>query len=135
MEKIRAKITLHPYNADRKALIIGCFFCWENIMSMRTEAPREQKAFYNSSVWNQCRLSYISKVGGLCERCKSQGIIKPGYIVHHKIYITPENMQNPDVLLNHDNLEYLCQDCHNAEHKKKIKRFVVDEDGKIFARR
>lgn len=126
---------MHPFKAEKHSQNVGAFLVGL-LMSMRQEAPKEQKAFYNSAAWEQCRMSYISKVGGLCERCKAQGIIKPGYIVHHKIYITPDNIQNPDVLLNHDNLEYLCQDCHNAEHTtKKIKRYVVDENGKIFAKR
>ena len=72
------------------------------------------KAFYGSKAWLQCRASYISKVFGLCERCK-----KPGYILHHKISLTPENINDPYITLNHDLLEYLCLECHNA----------VDADG------
>jgi 5-methylcytosine-specific restriction protein A len=69
------------------------------------------KQFYKSKAWQQCRESYISKVFGLCERCG-----KSGYIVHHKILLTIENINDPNITLNHDNLEYLCQDCHNKEH-------------------
>ncbi|WP_019243657.1 MULTISPECIES: HNH endonuclease [Bacillus] len=72
------------------------------------------KRFYKSKAWRQCRDSYISKVHGLCERCK-----QPGKILHHKEYLTPNNIDDPYVSLNHDNLEYLCQDCHNKEHHEK----------------
>lgn len=71
------------------------------------------KPFYNSKAWKLCRESYIANVlGGLCERCDKQ----LGHIVHHKKYLTPENINNPEISLNHGNLEYVCQDCHNGEH-------------------
>lgn len=88
------------------------------------------KAFYKSKAWQQCRAGYIKSVHGLCERCG-----KPGYIVHHKTYITPRNINNPDVTLNWDNLEYLCQDCHNKEHFEKYspvrEGFKFDKDGNL----
>lgn len=67
--------------------------------------------FYNSRQWVKCRDSYIKKVHGLCERCSSGG-----KVVHHKEYITPNNIHDHNITLNHDNLELLCQDCHNKEH-------------------
>lgn len=72
------------------------------------------KAFYNSQAWQDCRDGYISSVHGLCEDCQ-----KPGYIVHHKERLTPENINDPDVTLNWEKLKYLCLECHNA----------VDADG------
>jgi 5-methylcytosine-specific restriction enzyme A len=74
------------------------------------------KAFYHSKEWLECRAAYIQYVNGLCERCLKKGIIKPGYIVHHKIHLTPDNINNPEVTLNWDNLEYLCKECHDKEH-------------------
>lgn len=69
------------------------------------------KPFYNSTAWKKCRAAYIVKVHGLCERCS-----KPGYIVHHTVYLTPQNINDPSISLNHALLEYVCQDCHNKEH-------------------
>ena len=112
----------------------GCLCCWVNTMSMRQEAPEEQKRFYDSKEWQACRMSYISSVGGLCERCEAKGIIKPGKIVHHKDYITIQNITDPAILLNPNNLEYLCQDCHNAEHHKNIRRYSIDEYGRVTTR-
>ena len=91
------------------------------------------KAFYKSAAWQHCRDGYIKSVGGLCERCLKRGLIVPGYIVHHKCYLTPENIQDPDVSLNWDNLEYLCQPCHNAIHFKEEhrKRYTINKDGTI----
>ncbi|OYD06095.1 HNH endonuclease [Paludifilum halophilum] len=69
------------------------------------------KSFYKSKAWRDCRDAYFVSRHGLCERCS-----RPGKIVHHKIYLTPDNIDNPDVSLNWENLELLCQDCHNNEH-------------------
>ncbi|MFZ5352753.1 MAG: HNH endonuclease [Bacillota bacterium] len=74
------------------------------------------KAFYNSTAWQQCRDGYIQLVHGLCESCLRKGDYKPGKIVHHKITLTPENINNPEISLNWEHLEYDCQDCHNQEH-------------------
>lgn len=100
-------------------------------MSMRQEAPEQQRAFYKSKAWQHCRAAYIAKVGGLCERCLARGYYVPGYIVHHKEHIDPDNITDPSVLLNFDNLEYLCQNCHNEEHFGKKKRYVINADGSV----
>ena len=47
--------------------------------------------------------------GGLCEECRD----KPGYIVHHKRALTPDNITDPDVSLSYSNLEFVCKDCHD----------------------
>lgn len=97
------------------------------------------KGFYNSKAWQVCRKSYISKRicldGGLCERCHEA----PGYILHHKIHLTETNIQNPDIALNHCNLEYLCKKCHDNEHFCEIhdtKQAVsLDCNGRIVPER
>ena len=67
--------------------------------------------FYKSQKWKRTREAYIRLRHGLCERCGAGG-----KIVHHKVYLTPSNIWDPSVSLNFDNLELLCQDCHNREH-------------------
>lgn len=74
------------------------------------------QSFYKSKEWKICRQAYLSSVGGLCERCKAQGRIVSAEIVHHKIHLTEENYHNPEISMNFENLEALCQDCHNKEH-------------------
>lgn len=74
------------------------------------------KPFYRSKEWQQCRAAYIQSVHGLCERCLAKGITKPGKILHHKVTLTPSNINDPAITLNWDLLEYQCQDCHNQEH-------------------
>ena len=74
------------------------------------------KKFYNSTAWKRCRESYIISVHLLCERCMGNSKHVPGYIVHHKILLTPLNIDDPMISLNHEHLEYLCVECHNDEH-------------------
>ena len=55
----------------------------------------------------------------------------PGEQVHHKIRLTPDNLADPAVALNWDNLELLCTACHQEEHKGK-KRWTTDESGRVW---
>ena len=91
------------------------------------------EAFYGSDAWKQCRIAYKKSVGGLCEICRRNGLIKAGEIVHHKVHLNPVNINDPNVTLNWNNLELVCRDCHAAEHGNK-KRYKVDADGKVVAR-
>ncbi len=59
------------------------------------------------------------------------GLYNPGVIVHHKIHITPDNIEIPEITMNYDNLELLCRDCHAAMHGKHPKRYKVDETGRV----
>ena len=70
------------------------------------------KAFYLSKQWRETRAYVFERDFGLCVRCGD-----PGEIVHHKIYLTPENIDNPAISLNPDNLETLCRTCHALEHE------------------
>lgn len=92
------------------------------------------KGFYKSDAWKRARQQVITRSNGLCERCKARGIYKPGYIVHHKEYITPGNISNPNITLNLDNLEYVCEDCHNKEHKAvhTPMRYQYDTNGNLL---
>lgn len=89
--------------------------------------------FYKSKAWQHCRDAYARSKRGLCERCLMQGRYNAGVIVHHKIHLTPDNINDPNITLNPDNLMLLCRDCHALAHKP-TKRFKVDEFGRITAR-
>ena len=92
------------------------------------------KSFYKSKAWQHTREAYLQKVGRLCERCLKKGLYHPAIIVHHKVYIDPETINNPEVTLCFDNLEALCRECHEDEHTKRIGRYKVDEDGRVMIR-
>ena len=84
------------------------------------------KAFYHSQAWKQTQAAYVKQSGGLCERCLQNGLVTAGVIVHHKIHLTPDNINDPTVTLNPDNLQLLCRDCHASIHKP-TKRFRVEK--------
>lgn len=92
------------------------------------------KTFYASQVWRDTRAAYRKSRGGLCERCLAKGLIKPAAIVHHKIYITADNVDDPNVVLNWDNLEALCRECHEDEHRGTQTRYSVDEYGRVVGK-
>lgn len=87
------------------------------------------KEFYTSQAWEKCRKAYSKSVGGLCEECMRKGIVRAGVIVHHKIHIEPENIDDPDITLDFKNLELLCRDCHGMCHGKK--RYRINSDGTV----
>lgn len=89
-----------------------------------------------SGAWIACARSF-RRAHPLCERCKAQGIISPAEEVHHKIRLTPANINNPMITLNWDNLEALCSECHRAETWKRRRerrgerRWTVDAEGNV----
>ena len=89
-------------------------------------------AFYSSAAWKRARKLYTIQRGGLCERCLAKGLITPGVQVHHKVELTPENINNPAVTLNPANLELLCRDCHAMQHGAR--RYHVDTAGVVTIR-
>jgi 5-methylcytosine-specific restriction endonuclease McrA len=88
--------------------------------SRRHLKPYAEK-FYKSPAWLRCRKMYFNSKFGLCERCG-----ETGDIVHHKKYITPNNINDAKITLSWTNLEVLCQDCHNKEHHSN-KQSVIEE--------
>lgn len=89
--------------------------------------------FYKSKAWVKTRAAFVSCKRGLCERCLAKGIYSPGVIVHHICHITPENINDPSVTMNFDNLQLLCRNCHAEVHSSKEgSRFVLDDEGRVI---
>ena len=92
------------------------------------------KGFYKSRAWIDTREAYAKSVGGLCELCLKRGIYTPGTVVHHKVHLTPENINDPEISLSWNNLMLVCQDCHAKIHAGKAeRRYKVDELGRVIA--
>lgn len=72
-------------------------------------AKNREKSFYNSKAWAKCRRVYLSE-HPYCEKCSSIGKIVPAERVHHKIWLTKENIDSPTVTLCYKNLEVLYHD-------------------------
>jgi len=96
-------------------------------------AQEFSRGFYNSKVWYRTRNAYYKAKGGLCEECYRNGLINEGEIVHHKIHLTPDNIDNPLISLDWNNLELLCRECHEKIHNTKPKkRYQIDGDGNVL---
>ena len=131
-------------------------FFWRNMNKERYSDPTAEKAiahvmaeerhkrtggrsttkinfFYQSTAWHDTRKAYLKSVGGLCEECLAEGRLTPAKFVHHKIWLTPDNVSNTDISLSFDNLEALCADHHNEIHKRHAKRYSILPDGSVVA--
>lgn len=93
------------------------------------------KSFYESRQWRKVAKAYALSQHYVCERCHNQ--IPRGktdgpsrFIVHHKIPLTEQNINDPYVAYGWDNLELLCQRCHNQIHNNQLDReCIFDADG------
>jgi len=84
--------------------------------------------FYRSAAWQQARLLKITSANGRCEKCGGVG-----EEVHHIVHVTPSNVGDLNVTLNHNNLILLCKECHNKEHLRfgGRKEYSFDENGDL----
>ena len=90
------------------------------------------RQFYSSAQWKRCRRDFIASRRGLCERCLAKGLIVVGTEVHHKTRLTPDNVTDPSVTLNWNNLELLCTRCHDEAHRS-TPRYTLGPDGRVSA--
>ena len=91
----------------------------------RDPALRE---FYSSIQWRRCSKAIKQEAGYVCADCR--GVYGPGNEVHHIQVLTPENVSDPDVSLNPDNLVCLCSYCHRLRHKQMQsgRRYRIDPE-------
>lgn len=90
--------------------------------------PKALHNFYKSNEWQLARQFKITQVDGKCERCG-----KIGQEVHHIKRLNISNIKDVSVSLDQKNLELLCKDCHNKEHKRFSTRQYFDSDGNLIS--
>ena len=69
--------------------------------------------FYKSKLWRNVREIALKRDNYLCQYCG-----KGAEIVHHKIHLQPENINDYSISVNLDNLISVCHDCHDKIHAK-----------------
>lgn len=91
------------------------------------------KSFYKSKTWQHMREYIMKRDGRLCQDCLKRGIVTTAEEVHHITPLTPENIMDPSVTLNENNLISLCRECHKARHGQsdEPKRYEIDEAGRV----
>ena len=98
------------------------------------------ESFYKGAAWQRCRRGFIRNRqmidGGMCQECGE----RPGVIVHHRVPITPETINDPYITLDWRNLEYVCHRCHDEIHDRTSRlpagmvRYEFTTDGEIAIR-
>ena len=81
------------------------------------------ESFYKSTAWERTRAAFLTSKHWACERCGN-----PATVAHHKVHLSPRNINNPQVSLSWDNLEALCVNCH-AEVHRKVQPMRFDANG------
>ena len=92
------------------------------------------KPLYNSTVWKNLRAAALRRDHFTCQICARRATE-----VHHKIELTEENVNDPKIALNINNLQSLCHNCHTAltmeEHAGRAPDsglyYVFDSDGML----
>lgn len=74
--------------------------------------------FYNSKEWKSLRQYLIAIRGPICQHCGKLISRSIDIIAHHVIELTAENVNDPNIALNEDNVELVCFDCHSATHER-----------------
>lgn len=74
--------------------------------------------FYCSKPWRDLSYTLKIKANGKCNRCNQSLLDFSKLIGHHKIELTEQNVDDPNVSLNYDNIEVICNLCHNKEHRR-----------------
>lgn len=107
-----------------------------------------RRYFYNSKLWNDVRKNIWIKQNLLCAICG-----KPVYvdgiseylpkekrrigIVHHKIWLDNNNINDDNITINEENLIGVCKACHEQIHhanKSCRKDMMFDDEGNIKPR-
>lgn len=104
------------------------------------------RAFYKSSAWKRCQAAYMAATVEtdrgpcppyMCEECFRRGELTPAKIVHHRRWLSPDNITDSRVTLGWDNLERVCQECHNRIHfglDDFVQRVTFGPDGRVVER-
>lgn len=88
----------------------------------KTEKPKGLRGtgFYSSQKWRKVRDFVKLRDKMTCQNCGFP--ITGRYIVDHINEVNVENVYNYDIAYNPDNLQLLCQKCHNSKTFSKTNK-------------
>lgn len=90
----------------------------------QTDMRKLRQTAYNSTKWRKLRLSYLM-LHPMCEECEKN----PATDVHHIKSFIVNGEIDWGLLLNENNLQSLCKDCHGKHHSgKKIIEVKFEEE-------
>lgn len=80
--------------------------------------PDKLRKFYVSRPWRELSFKLKIERGGKCERTGEIFTDMSKLIGHHKIPLTEDNVDDPTIALNPDNVEIISFKEHNKEHRR-----------------
>lgn len=80
--------------------------------------PDKLRKFYVSRPWRELSFKLKIERGGKCERTGEVFTDMSQLIGHHKIPLTEDNVNDPSITLNPDNVEIISFKEHNKEHRR-----------------
>ena len=89
----------------------------------------DTRKFYKSKEWRHKRQEILRRDNNECQKCKWAGRYSKAKTVHHKKHLK----EFPELALTDNNLESLCDTCHNEEHPEKLQtqatkeKFTIEE--------
>lgn len=89
-----------------------------NTQRNNTDRRELRQKAYNSTAWRKLRLSYM-KQHPVCEECLKNGKVTAADSIHHKKSPFRGNDVNWTLLLDPDNLESICRECHARIHNEE----------------
>lgn len=110
------------FNVEEQALFSGVVIKVKHHIMAKDYAT----GFYSSKKWKELRKQVAEESFYICSICGKPTYSNQG-IVHHKTPITEENIDNPSITLNKNNLMYVCRNCHEALHKQSKSNTATTE--------
>ena len=103
---------------------MGTYLMEEKVKPKRSKIGK----FYRSDRWHDARRAVIRRANGRCEKCGAVGTE-----VHHIVHLTNDNVDDPKISINLDNLILLCKECHNKIHGRfeGNRIYEFDKDGNL----
>ena len=83
-----------------------------------TDMRKLRAEAYNNTAWRKMRDTYL-KSHPICEECLKKGKVTPATSVHHIKSPFKKGEVNYALLLDYDNLEAICHECHGLLHAKE----------------
>jgi 5-methylcytosine-specific restriction endonuclease McrA len=91
------------------------------------------RSFYASKAWQSVRREVMRRDLFTCRDCYSRAAE-----VHHVVELTPNNIDDPMIALNPDNLVALCRDCHakitHGFTGDVAEGYMFDDEGNVIKR-
>lgn len=84
----------------------------------QTDMRKLRQDAYNQTSWRKLRTTYL-KQHPLCEECLKTGKVTPASSVHHIKTPFSKGEVNQFLLLDYNNLESVCHECHSIIHTKE----------------